>query len=194
MNRSLAQGRGAKHLKINDSTVLSSSELLATMSVLSVHFCLMYLYIFSTRDIIDTQLTFSEVLFIHQIRSGKVNKSNFVNEIWFNKESILQIKPSFLIISDSLLFFPNIPRVSLLWYETIWMVPLSLVGYEHKRLVLLLVWDNFELVWIPHVLSPHVEEGVGWQQRRGLSGPRKQRGSLSHYWKRNTKNCFLCLK
>ena len=138
MNRSLAQGRGAKHLKINDSTVLSSSELLATMSVLSVHFCLMYLYIFSTRDIIDTQLTFSEVLFIHQIRSGKVNKSNFVNEIWFNKESILQIKPSFLIISDSLLFFPNIPCVSLLWYETIWMVPLSLVGYEHKWLVLLL--------------------------------------------------------
>ena len=81
MNRSLAQGRGAKHLKINDSTVLSSSELLATMSVLSVHFCLMNLYIFSTRDIIDTQLTFSDVLFIHQIRSEKVNKSNFVNEI-----------------------------------------------------------------------------------------------------------------
>ena len=68
-------------MKINDSTVLSSSELLATMSVLSVHFCLMNLYIFSTRDIIDTQLTFSDVLFIHQIRSEKVNKSNFVNEI-----------------------------------------------------------------------------------------------------------------
>lgn len=92
-NRSLAQGRGAKHLKVKDNTVLSSSvltsELLDTMGVLSVYFCLMNLYIFSTRDIIDTQLTFSEVLFIHQIRSGKVNKSNFVNEIWFNKESIL---------------------------------------------------------------------------------------------------------
>ena len=92
-NRSLAQGRGAKHLKVKDNTVLSSSvltsKLLDTMGVLSVYFCLMNLYIFSTRDIIDTQLTFSEVLFIRQIHSGKVNKSNFVNEIWLNKESIL---------------------------------------------------------------------------------------------------------
>lgn len=81
----MAQGRGAKHLKVKDNTVLSSSvltsKLLDTMGVLSVYFCLMNLYIFSTRDIIDTQLTFSEVLFIRQIHSGKVNKSNFVNEI-----------------------------------------------------------------------------------------------------------------
>lgn len=146
-------------------------ELLDTMGVFSVYFCLMNLYIFHTRDIIDTPLTFSEVLFIHQIHSGKVNKSNFVNEIWFNKESILQIKPSFLIISDSLLFFPNILHVFLLWCETIWMVPLSLVGYEPKWLVLLLVWDNSELVWTPHALSPHVEGGLGWPQRRGWVGP-----------------------
>lgn len=147
--------------------------------------------------------TFSEVLFIPQICSGKVNKSDFINELGFNKDiystvsALFSLHLWFLVLGRRSLSVPNIPCASLLACETIWKVLSGPVRYEHTWSVSLLVWDGFELVWTPQVFFLPT-----WRRRWGHSregpwgdsvAPWTRPGSQSHCWERN-KNCLICLK